>query len=579
VLVVENQASDVSRRIAEAYASARAIPDDQLLRLTGLDAAPGDEIDRGTYGRLIEQPISKWLTAHQAQDRILAIVLTKGIPIRIKGTRGPDGTVASVDSELTLLYRRMTGVAVPVGGPVSNPYFLDTADPAAAPAFSHERLDIYLVTRLDGFTEDDVLGLIRRAQAPSTDGQFVLDEKAGPTDKSDEWLQRAADRLTRAGWGDRTLLETTVQVATGRSHVLGYYSWGSNDPAVRIRHFDLQFEPGAIGAMFVSTDGRTFSAPPPDWHIGAWDDRSSYFAGSPQSLMGDLIHDGITGIAGHVSEPYLRATIRPDILFPAYVAGRTLGEAFYLAMPALSWQTVVVGDPLCAPFKGERAPAASLDPGVDESTEMPRWFSGRRLDQLSAVTRDPRALRLLLRAETHLSRDDQAGVRSLLEQATAADASLVSAHAQLAAIYEKDGNYEKAIEQYRAVVALDPNDAGALNNLAYTLAIRADAPAEALPFSERAHRLAPDIPEVSDTLGWILVLVGRSADALPVLEGAATSAPKSAELALHLACALADVGRTAEAKAAYERALALDPSVAKRPESVRVLQATTPHQN
>jgi len=38
---------------------------------------------------------------------------------------------------------------------------------------------------------------------------------------------------------------------------------------------------------------------------------------------------------------------RPDILFPAYLKGRNLAESYYLSIPGLSWQNVVLGDPLC----------------------------------------------------------------------------------------------------------------------------------------------------------------------------------------------------------------------------------------
>jgi len=41
-------------------------------------------------------------------------MLTKDVPIRISGTSGRSGPNASVDSELTLLYRRRTGESVPV---------------------------------------------------------------------------------------------------------------------------------------------------------------------------------------------------------------------------------------------------------------------------------------------------------------------------------------------------------------------------------------------------------------------------------------------------------------------------------
>ena len=36
----------------------------------------------------------------------------------------------------------------------------------------------------------------------------------------------------------------------------------------------------------------------------------------------------------------------PDYLFPAYLSGRNLAESYYVAIPALSWQNIVVGDPL-----------------------------------------------------------------------------------------------------------------------------------------------------------------------------------------------------------------------------------------
>jgi uncharacterized protein (TIGR03790 family) len=98
--------------------------------------------------------------------------------------------------------------------------------------------------------------------------------------------------------------------------VLGYYSWGSNDPAIRTRHLDMAFLPGALAGMFVSTDGRTFKEPPASW-VPSDDARNGVFGGSHQSLTADLIREGVTGASGHVDEPYLDATIRPDILFPA----------------------------------------------------------------------------------------------------------------------------------------------------------------------------------------------------------------------------------------------------------------------
>ena len=64
---------------------------------------------------------------------------------------GLQGTVASVDSELTLLYQRLLGVQPPVPGRVANPYFLGDKALTEARPFTRVSREIYLVTRLDGF--------------------------------------------------------------------------------------------------------------------------------------------------------------------------------------------------------------------------------------------------------------------------------------------------------------------------------------------------------------------------------------------------------------------------------------------
>jgi uncharacterized protein (TIGR03790 family) len=132
-----------------------------------------------------------------------------------------------------------------------------------------------------------------------------------------------------------------------QSDVIAYASWGSNDPDRKERHLGFQWLPGAIMTEYVSTNGRSFTRPPDSWNIGAWGDPRATFAGTPQSLTADYIHDGVTGASGHVYEPYLEFTPRPNILLPAYYHGRNLAESYYLATPLLSWMNIVVGDPLC----------------------------------------------------------------------------------------------------------------------------------------------------------------------------------------------------------------------------------------
>ena len=279
--------------------------------------------------------------------------------------------MASVDSELTLLYRKLTGRPIAPQGPVPNPYFLGERPIEEAKPFTHEAFDIFLVSRLDGFSIADVLGLIDRGIAPVRTGRFALDEKFSlKVESGNKWLERTAERLRALNMGDRVVLDATTKVIADESNLLGYYSWGSNDPAMKRRDLNLGFVPGALAATFVSSDGRTFKEPPAPWTLGNFGDPKTFFAGSPQSLIGDLIRSGATGVAGHVAEPYLDATIRPDVLFPAYVSGFNLIESFYLAMPNLSWQTVVIGDPLCAPFRKHVLTTAEIHRGMDKATEL-----------------------------------------------------------------------------------------------------------------------------------------------------------------------------------------------------------------
>ena len=359
VLVVVNERSPLSLRIGEYYGRARNVPPAHVARIR---TEPREEIDRDAYRRDIERPLGEFLLRHRLVDRVTAIVLTKGVPLKIRGTDGQTATQASVDSELALLYRTMAQGPTPAEGRVPNPYFR----PEAPAPFSRAELDIYLVTRLDGYTEADVRALIDRARTPARSGTIVLDAKdaraVSGSAPGEEWLRRAAERLGDSGLKVR--LDESSDAVTGETDVLGYAGWGSNDPAMRRRAPEFHWLPGALASWFVSTSARTFAPPPKGWSLGTWDNPRSYYGGSPQSLVGDLIAEGVTGTVGFVYEPYLDGTARPDILFPAYRAGYTLAESFYMSLRYLSWQSVVIGDPLVAPFETFVSARPAPPPGM-----------------------------------------------------------------------------------------------------------------------------------------------------------------------------------------------------------------------
>jgi Tfp pilus assembly protein PilF len=377
--------------------------------------------------------------------------------------------------------------------------------------------------------------------------------------------------LNQNGFADRVSLDTTSAVLADESDVMGYYSWGSNDPAIRRRRFGFQFMPGALAGMFASTDARTFTEPPPGWKVGAWTDRKAFYAGSPQSLTGDLVREGVTGAVGYVAEPYLDGSVRPNVLFPAYVSGFNLGESYYLAMPSLSWQTVVVGDPLCQPFTGQLPlKADDIEQGVDADTGLPKSFSERAVRVAAGRTSTREAALLLVRSDALLARDDRAAARDALERLVALEPRLAAQQMLLASLYEEGGDHDKAIERYRVIVKNDPSNAAALNNLAFSLAVRKNRAEEALPLAERAFAVAPANPAIQDTLGWICHLLGDDARGAPLLERAARTSPSSGEIHLHLAVVYATGGMLDAAAKALARAVELDPALEKRDEAAGV---------
>jgi uncharacterized protein (TIGR03790 family) len=565
VAIVVNQNSSVSQRIGEYYARKHALPSTNVIRIK---TSTDETVDRLTYLTTIETVIAAALTRQNLQDRILYLVLTKGIPLRVSGTNGVQGTTASVDSELTLLYRRLTGQIAPIPGRIDNPYFLGTRSIDDARLFSHREQDIYLVARIDAFSVEEALALIDKATAATSDGRVVLDERDALIDHiADDWLSDAAARLSAKGVGDRVVLEKTVKPISDVQQVLGYYSWGSNDPQNRRRKTQMGFVPGALAATYVSSDARTFHEPPSTWvPSDNWKDRSSLFEGSPQSLIGDLIREGATGVAGHVTEPFLQSTIRPNILFPAYFAGFNLVESFYLAMPHLSWQTVVIGDPLCAPFPRKALSRADIDAGMDPETSLPMFFSKHSLDILAksdpAVPRH--AFELALRGQSSLWQGDFAKAEESFEEATKLAPSLVGPQMQLALLYDRAGKVDAAIDRYRRMLDMQPNHPVALNNLAYALAVHKNAPADALPLAQRAVATAPGEPNLLDTLGWIQHLGGDERAAATTFERALRAKPKSAEIHLHAAIVFAANKLFADAKRELDASLELDPSLKAR---------------
>ena len=336
VLIVVNDNSPVSRSIGEYYALRRAIPARNVCHLR---TTTEEVIPRSQFNLEVAGPIADYLKKNNLVESVLYIVTTLGVPLKIPGTDGLGGDEAAVDSELTLLYSDIMGVPHTIAGSVPNPFFGRKND-----KFSHPQFPIYLVTRLAAYDFTEVKGIIDRSLLAANHGKFVIDLSTSGYPDGETWLANAASLLPP----DRVVLDKTSGVVYDQTDVIGYASWGSNDKNRHHRFTGFQWLPGGVMTEYVSTNARTFSRPPENWTISDWNSPQLWFAGSPQTMTADYIHEGATGASGHVYEPYLAMNPRPDFLLPAYYQGRNLADSYYLSIPRLSWQNVVVGDPLCS---------------------------------------------------------------------------------------------------------------------------------------------------------------------------------------------------------------------------------------
>lgn len=369
MLLVSNENSSVSQAIAEDYAQARHITHRLTIHCADSAAATEQEtISFQDYQGAIETPVSAYLARNPG---IQFIVLTKGVPLRIVGAETGERPVdssptaplsTSVDSHLAALgyssmpearQIRITGSGATGRGWI-NRYW------GAREPFSHEKFGGYLVTRLDGYTEADAKALVRRAlqaEAHYPKGTVLIDVQPifglGDKDQAPKqiegdaipaessWseyngdMRRAGDLLKQLGVP--TEVDLAPKFVGSRKGLAGYFSWGSNDAKFSGQAYaSLTFSAGSIGDTAVSTSGRTFLP-----------------TQGGQSLIADLIAHGLTCAKGYVDEPLLQANASPSLLANLYFSGYTMAESFYAASHFVGWQDIIVGDPLCAPYRGD----------------------------------------------------------------------------------------------------------------------------------------------------------------------------------------------------------------------------------
>jgi predicted Zn-dependent protease len=106
------------------------------------------------------------------------------------------------------------------------------------------------------------------------------------------------------------------------------------------------------------------------------------------------------------------------------------------------------------------------------------------------------------------------------------------------------GRTDEAKEVYRRALARTPKNATVLNNLALIYA--QEGSPKGIELARQAHQLLP-APEITDTLGWVLVQAGQVPEGLNYLRDAQSRAAAQPGIGYHIAFALDRLDRQDEA--------------------------------
>jgi uncharacterized protein (TIGR03790 family) len=351
-IVVYNKAVPDSISLARFYAQQRGIARDHLL---GLTCSTEEEISRDDYDTTIAEPLRKifedrhWWTVHEnaegkrtvADSTIHFVALMKGMPLKIRPTTEPypgdepgPGPImthneASVDSELSTLAFQFRHIS----GAIPNPYFQSFRGIG-----EFESATLLLVCRLDAPATATVRHMITDAIAAEKNGLWGrayvdASHNAAPgADMGDKWMAAIVKQLHKTGipvvYDDSPGL---FPVGFPLNDCSLYYGWYAGQVTGPFTQPEFHFVPGAVAVHIHSFSASTLRDPNANW-------------------VGPLLSRGAAATMGNVYEPYLQLTSYLDIFNDRLLHGFTFAESAYMSVHAVSWMSVMVGDPLYRPF-------------------------------------------------------------------------------------------------------------------------------------------------------------------------------------------------------------------------------------
>ncbi|HEY4362997.1 MAG TPA: tetratricopeptide repeat protein [Bryobacteraceae bacterium] len=169
---------------------------------------------------------------------------------------------------------------------------------------------------------------------------------------------------------------------------------------------------------------------------------------------------------------------------------------------------------------------------------------------------------LVRQAESYRQRGELDGAEAAYRRAVEADPKNVRALLPLALILDGNGKREEASALYQRVLGVEAENPIALNNLAYLMAEAGKDLDAALEMAQKARRQWPEMAELVDTVGWILIKKNLGKDAVTLYGPVVVENPENGSYHYHFGIALLQTGDKAgaarELKLATENDLPVD---------------------
>ncbi|MFH1572721.1 MAG: tetratricopeptide repeat protein [Acidobacteriota bacterium] len=175
---------------------------------------------------------------------------------------------------------------------------------------------------------------------------------------------------------------------------------------------------------------------------------------------------------------------------------------------------------------------------------------------LKLLPRDPSNTDLYINlSQVYLQGGRYAEAEQILKRAEASDQDHQRVQVQLAAVFEKREDYDRAEAVLRDLIEKNPKDAMVLNFYGYMLADRGVRLPEAVRYIEEALALEPNNGAYLDSLGWAYFKMGQLDPAEEYLLRAIERSRNDPEILDHLGDLYARKGDPAKAQEYWEKSL------------------------